>query len=139
MGTVIVNRHRETKMSSWQAPPFTASAEERVAWIEEQIQEGEAWLEGQQAYKDLPQNLKIFNAIFRDKTKSTLVSNGLKYDIRKFVETISEVREIGTYSSDAPQFKPFAEMINKVAKGVYLESAFNRYGAWLPLAKLQCG
>jgi len=126
MGTVIVNRHRETKTTSWQAPPFTASPEERMGWIEEQIQEGEAWLEGQQAYKDLPQNLKIFNAIFRDKTKSTLVSNGLKYDIRKFVETISEVREIGTYSSDAPQFKPFAEMINKVAKGVYLESAFPR-------------
>jgi hypothetical protein len=126
MGTVIVNRHRETTVTSWQVPPFESPAEDRVAWIEEQIQEGEAWLEGQTAYKQLPQNLKIFNAVFNDKTKSTLVSNGLKYDIRKFVETISEVREIGSYGSDAKQFKEYAEMINKVSKGVYLEAAFPR-------------
>lgn len=126
MGTLIVNRQREVKTMTWQAPPFESAAEDRMSWIEEQIQEGEAWLEGQRAYKELPRNLKIFNAIFNDKTKSTLVSNGLKYDIRKFVETISEVREIGSYGADAPQFKEFANMENKVARGVYLESAFPR-------------
>lgn len=127
MGTMIVNSfHEANKLTSWQVPPLESSAEERMGWIEEQIQEGEAWLEGQTAYKDLNKNLRIFNALFSDKTKSTLISNGLKYDIRKFVETISEVREIGSYSSDAAQFKAFAEMENKVAKGLYLESAFPR-------------
>lgn len=110
--------------TSWQVPPFTAPADERMGWIEEQLEEGEGWLSSQRAYKDLAKNIKIFDAIFDDKTKSTLVSNGLKYDIRKFIETISEVREIGSYSSDAVQFKPYAEMINKVASGVYLESQF---------------
>lgn len=127
MGTQIISRnYSDTRSTSWQVPPLEASAEVRLAWIEEQIQEGEAWLEGQTAYKDLHKNLKIFNALFSDKTKSTLVSNQLKYNIRKFVETISEVREIGSYGSDAPQFKAHANMVNKVAKAVYLEAAFPR-------------
>src|SRR5216684_4738438 len=123
MSTQVIMRPAQDgtrRMSSWQVPPFTASPQERMGWIEEQIEEGEGWLEGQSAYRNIGKNLRIFDAIFEDKTKSTLVSNGLKYDIRKFVETISEVREIGSYGSDAEQFKPFAEMVNKVAKGIYL-------------------
>src|SRR5271168_3511760 len=106
----------EQLATSWQVPSFDAPADVRQGWIEEQLEEGEGWLSNQRAYKDLPKNLKIFDAIFADKTKSTLVSNELKYNIRKFIETISEVREIGSYGSDAKQFKPYAEMINKVAK-----------------------
>jgi hypothetical protein len=112
--------------TSWQVPPFSAPADERMAWIEEQLEEGEGWLQNQRAYKDLAKNIKIFDALFDDKTKSTLVSNEMKYNIRKFIETISEVREIGSYSSDAKQFKSYANTINKVAKGVYLEASFPR-------------
>jgi len=114
------------KKLDWQVPKFDASAEDRYAWVNEQIQEGEGWLSGQTAYKNLGANLKIFDAVVSDKIKSTLVSNGLKYDLRKFVETISEVSEIAKYSSDAAQFKPFAEVVNKVAKGLYLEAQFPR-------------
>lgn len=117
---------REKSMSSWQVPPFTASADERMGWVEEQCQEGEGFLENQTAYKHLSKNIRIFDAIFDDKTRSTLISNGLKYDIRTFVETISEVREIGSYGSDAVQFKQYATMQNKVSRGVYLESYFPR-------------
>jgi hypothetical protein len=116
----------QNQATSWQVPSFVAPAEERAAWVEEQIQEGEGFLESQTAYKNIGKNLRIFDGIFEDKTKSTLISNGLKYDLRKFIETISEVREIGSYSSDAVQFKPLAEMVNKVAKGVYLEAQFPR-------------
>ena len=110
----------------WQVPPFTAPADERLAWIESQIQEGEGWLSNQKAYKELPRNIQIFDAVFKDNTKSTLVSNNLKYNLKKFVETVSDVREIGSYSSDAKQWKPFAGMINKTAKGIYIESQFPR-------------
>src|SRR5208337_2644929 len=112
------------KKLDWQVPKFDASAEDRYAWVNEQIQEGEGWLSGQTAYKNLGANLKIFDAVVSDKIKSTLVSNGLKYDLRKFVETISEVSEIAKYSSDAAQFKPFAEVVNKVAKGLTLKRNF---------------
>jgi hypothetical protein len=70
--------------------------------------------------------MAVFNGVFNDKTKSTLATNFLKYNIRKFVETISEVREIALFGSDATQYKPFAEMENRVAKAIYLESQFPR-------------
>lgn len=113
-------------MSSWQAPPFTASGEDRMAWIEEQIQEAEGWLEGQAAYRDIGKNLRIFEGVFNDQTRSTLSSNFLKYNIRKFVETVSEVREIATYGSDAPQYKPYAALANKLSNCVYIESQYPR-------------
>src|SRR6266481_7402892 len=110
-------------MSDWQVPPFLIKDKERiVAWVNEQIEEGEGWMESQHCYQQLGKNLRIFDAVFEDKTKSTLISNGLKYDIRKFVETISDVQEIGTYASDAVQYKAYANIENKVASGIYLES-----------------
>lgn len=110
----------------WQVPRFEEDAQKRAAWVEEQLQEGEGWLQDQRSYKDLSRNLKIFDGIIDDGVASSLVSNGLKYDIRKFIETIAEVREIGSFGSDAVQYKSFATMLNKVCKGIYLEAAFPR-------------
>ncbi len=110
----------------WQVPRFEEPADRRAAWVDEQLQEGEGWLEDQRSYKDLSRNLKIFDGVIDDCVGSNLTTNGLKYDIRKFIETISDVREIGSYSTDASQYRSFATMINKVCKGVYLEAAFPR-------------
>jgi hypothetical protein len=114
----------KTETVYWQVPPFEASPSEKVAWVEEQIKEGEGYLEGQACYRDLKKNLRVFDAIFEDKTKSSLVTNQLKYNIRKFCETLAEVREIAGFSSDVPAYKKMAEMLTKVSKCVYLESDF---------------
>jgi hypothetical protein len=114
----------EPETVQWQVPKFETSPQTRVGWVEEQIQEGEGFLEGQSCYKNLGANLRIFDAIFRDKSRSTLITNELKYDIRKFCETLAEVREIAGYGSDIPVYKQMAEMLTKVSKAVYLESDF---------------
>jgi hypothetical protein len=114
----------ELQTVNWQVPKFESSPSSRVGWVEEQIQEGEGFLEGQSCYKNLGTNMRIFDAIFRDKSRSILVTNDLKYDIRKFCETLSEVREIAGYGSDIPAFKQMAEMLTRVSKAVYLESDF---------------
>lgn len=116
--------NQQELMTDWQIPPFTASPESRMGYIEESIQESEGWLSGQKCYRDLGANMRVFDAIFNDKSKSTLVSNGLKYDCRKFISKLSQVREIGTYGADAPQWKAYAEMENRMAKYVYLKSQF---------------
>jgi hypothetical protein len=108
----------------WQCPPFEASPSRKIAWIEEQIKEAEGWLQGQSSYKNLATNLKIFNGIFTDKTKSVLVTNELRYAVTKFCTTLAEIREIATYGSDVPAYKKMAEMLTKVSKCVYLESDF---------------
>jgi hypothetical protein len=140
LGTIVLTGPTDL-YSSWQVPPFEASPEERLNWVEEQIQEGEGYLSGQRSYKNLPKNLEIYEGIIKDKNKSTLCTNYLKFNIRKFVETISEVREIATYGSDAAQFKPFCEVLNKVAKAVYLESDFpdKLAGALLYASVMGCG
>lgn len=88
------------------------------------IREGEGYLEGSACYKNLGVNMRVFDAIFSDKTKSTLITNSLKYNIRKFCETLAEVREIAAYSSDVPSFKAMADMLTKVSKCAYMESDF---------------
>jgi hypothetical protein len=108
----------------WQCPKWEASPTEKIAWIEEQIKEGEGYLSNQPSYTHLARNMRIFDGVFKDKTKSGLVTNQLKYNIRKFCETLAEVREIAGFSSDLPQFKKMAEMLTKVSKCVYLESDF---------------
>ena len=88
------------------------------------IREGEGYLSGMKAYQDFNKNLRVFDGIFRDKSKSSLVTNQLRYNVTKFVTTLSEVREIATFGSDLPNYKKMAEMLTKVSKCVYLESDF---------------
>lgn len=114
----------KNETSSWQAPAFWSHPEEIYSWVESQIQEGEGFLEAQKCYKDLAKNLRVFNAVFTDNCRSALVTNNLKYDIRKFCETLAQVREIAGYGSDNPSYKKMAEMLTKVSKCVYLESDF---------------
>jgi hypothetical protein len=44
--------------------------------------------------------------------------------VRKFVETISDVREIATFGSGAEQFKDIVKMFNDVVKYIYRDSDF---------------
>lgn len=105
-------------------PNFESPSSVKIGWVDEMISEGEGFLAGQSCYKNLSSNMRVFDAIFKDKSRSTLVTNKLKYDIRKFCETLAQVREIAGYGSDHPAFKGIAEMLTKVSKAVYLESDF---------------
>ncbi len=122
----VVLREVEKQTSSWQVPPFEQSLTHALGWVEEAIQEGEGYLSGQRSYKNIATNMRIFEGIFNDRSRSTLITNFLKYNIRKFVETISDVREIGILGSDAAQYKPLAEIENSVLKCIYTESQFPR-------------
>ncbi len=108
----------------WQVPPFDAAPDKIMGWLEESVQEGEGAMEKLRPFTNLDRNMRIFNGVFKDRARSELNSNALGYNFRKMVETISDIREIGTYGSDAPQFKEYAEVHNRVAKGIYLESDF---------------
>jgi hypothetical protein len=114
--------HLETV--SWQAPQFEAPASTKIGWIEDMLSESEGWLSGQKSYKNLASNLTVFNGIFKDKAKSVLVTNALRYSVTKFVTTLAEIREIASYGSDVKSYKQMAEMLTKVSKCVYLESDF---------------
>jgi hypothetical protein len=126
LSSVIFFRGDIPDKQAWQPPPFESDPEKRFGYIEEQIEEGEGFLSGQRVYKNFGHSLRLFNGIFADRTNSTLCSNFLKFNIRKFVEVLSEIREIGTFASDAKQYKSYAEMTNKVLKAIYTESQYPR-------------
>lgn len=122
--SVVIKQVESQQVSYFQPPPFEETLLKGVGWVEEAIQEGEGYLSGQKSYKNLANNMNLFDGIYMDRSRSTLNTNFLKYNIRKFVEMISDVREIGTLGTDAPQFKQYADIENGVIKAVYQESAF---------------
>jgi hypothetical protein len=116
---------REKRQYEWQVPEMESSPETRMGWVEDMLKESNNYQDSMSFFSKLSDSLRIFDAVVGDKTtKSTLVTNKLKMDIRKFVQALSDVREIGLYGSDVPSHKPYAEMVNKVAKNLYLEADF---------------
>lgn len=111
----------ELKLMDWQCPAFEADAAVRQNWVIESVQEGENWLESQNISSS-EANLSLLSANGTERLKS----NSLKSDVRKFVETISDIREIATYGTGAAQFKSIVEMFNQVVKVVYQKSHFPR-------------
>lgn len=124
--SVVLWRGSEADKTHWQPPPFEADPEKRLGYLEEQIEEGEGVMSQQRVFKNFSKSMALFNGIFTDRSTSTLASNFLKFNIRKFVEVLSEIREIGTFGSDAKQYKSYAEMVNKVLKAIYTESQYPR-------------
>lgn len=110
----------EEKLLEWQCPALESSAKKRQGWVEEAVQEGEKWWESQPA-ADSEQFLNLLSC----KGTERLKSNSLKIDVRKFVETISDIREIATYGA-ADQFTSNVQMFNKLVQFVYQDSFFPR-------------
>lgn len=123
---VYLTGEPESKAMCWQVPKFETLPSERVGWIDESIQEGEGAMRYTKPFKNLGRNMRIFNGIFKDRARSGLYTNSMRYNMRKMVETISDIREIGTYGSDAPQFKEYAEVLNRTSKAIYLEGNYPR-------------
>src|SRR6266436_5216022 len=112
----------EQERHDWQVPNFEADPAKRQDWIESQIQDGEKWWESQEASG----SEKYLDLLSARGPEQAIKSNTLKSDIRKFVETISDIREIGTFGTGAEQFRKTAEMFNKVVKNIYRTSHFPR-------------
>lgn len=110
------------KFKDWQAPVFEADASERQGWVEGQINDGDAWWQSQSVAADADANVRLLGCTGPYKLKT----NNLKSDIRKFVETISDIREIATLGSGAEQFKEQVNTYNQVFKHIYHTSFFPR-------------
>lgn len=113
--------NRAITLKDWQAPNFEATPERRQDWTEEAVQEGGMWWDAQPGSKSEPL-LKLLGCEGPEKLKT----NSVKPDIRKFVETISDIQEIATYGTGAEQFKGIVQMYNKILKFVFQDSYFPR-------------
>lgn len=110
----------QKKLTDWQCPTFESTPAQRQGWTEEAVQEGETWWDHQVASAS-ERDLDLLSCKGPEKLKS----NSVKADIRKFVETISDIREIATFAG-AEQFKDYVQLFNDVVKFVYSDSYFPR-------------
>lgn len=112
----------EQKLQDWQVPNLEEDAAKRQSWVEEQIQDGDNWWQSQSVASNAEANVALLGCNGPEKLKS----NNLKGDIRKFVETIADIREIATLGTGAEQFKSIVEMYNRIFKHIYHTSYFAR-------------
>ena len=110
----------QKQLTDWQVPNFESTPGQRQNWVEEAVQEGEVWWDHQPSAAS-----ESFLELLSCRGTEKLKSNSVKPDIRKFVETISDIREIATYDG-AEQFKEYVQLFNDVVKFVYSDSFFPR-------------
>ena len=92
----------ELETVQWQVPTFEARTARVWDGLKSRFRKAKAFSKANPATETSLPNMRVFDGIFRDKSRSTLITNELKYDIRKFCETLAEVREIAGYGSDIP-------------------------------------
>jgi hypothetical protein len=109
------------KYVEWQAPPREAAGTYRRGWFDELTQNGERFVQAQPGTKNIQKNIRLLMGLGQDRD---LESNLLQPDIRTFVETITDLRQIATMGSRAAQFKKNVALYNDVFRFVFWDSNF---------------
>lgn len=109
------------RYTEWQAPPRTATGIARSGWINELIQNGDRFVQEQPGIRNINQDIKLLMGLDQD---NQLKSNTLQSDIRTFVETIADLRQIATLGSKADQFKKNVALYNDIMKFIFWDSGF---------------
>ncbi len=109
------------QLFSWQAPPRESTGEYRVGWFNELVQNGDNWVQAQPGIRNLNRDIQLLMGTGQDRD---MESNLLQPDIRTFVETITDLRQIATMGSQAPQFKKNVALYNEVFKFIFWDSEF---------------
>ena len=110
----------------WQPPSRLEPGKKRWGWIDEIVQEGEAWLQSQPFWKDLGRAEDIIRGKEMDKAdenRSDLTSNRLKRIGREQVASISDVRyPEDVWLSDNKSYAGELAMFSKLARACWYEA-----------------
>ena len=113
--------HGGPKVMEWQCPPSETDPYRKKAWFDELVQNGDRWLQGQPGIRNSVDDIRL---LIGDDQDNQLKSNTLQSDIRTFVETITDLRQIATMGSRAPQTKKIVSVYNDVFKYTFWDSEF---------------
>ena len=105
----------------WQAPPVESGGTYIKGWVDELVQSGDRWVRDQQGTKTVEQDIRLLLGLNQD---NAMKSNMLMPNIRTFVETISNLRQIATLGSTGEQFKQYVDTYNRSLKHVYWASEY---------------
>jgi hypothetical protein len=98
----------------------------KLGWLDESVQEGQAWIKSQRGFGDFRKSLDIISGRDLGRSvpdyRSRISTNRLKRNISEIVNTLAKLRPMWGYHSDNKAYKDQAEMMNKVTRAWYLES-----------------
>lgn len=109
------------QLKSWQAPPREATGEYKCGWIAELIANGDNWIQSQPGIRNINNDIQL---LMGSGQQRDMESNLLQPDIRTFVETITDLRQIATMGSKADQFKKNVALYNDIFKFIFWDSQF---------------
>jgi hypothetical protein len=109
------------KVYDWQMPPVETPGEFRKGWLDELVQNGDRFLQAQPGIRNSVDDIRLLIGEDQD---NQLKSNTLQSDIRTFVETITDLRQIATMGSRAEQTKKIVSVYNDVFKYTFWDSEF---------------
>ncbi len=109
------------RVISWQAPPREASGSLIAGWFSDLTSQGDNWVQNQPGIANLTNDIQLLMGTGQDRD---MPSNLLQPDIRSFVETITDLRQIATMGSKAEQSKKTVALYNDVFKFVFWDSLY---------------
>ncbi len=116
----------------WQCPPSAVDESHRLGWLNETVEEGQAWIRSQRGSGDFYKALETISgrdtstSLQRPDYRSKVNPNRLKRNVREVVGALAKLRPMWGYHSDNSAYKGQAEMMNKVTKAWYLEAFADR-------------
>lgn len=115
----------------WQVPPQGSAESYKIGWLNDCIEEGQAWYKSQRGItEDVRRALDTIagrdtSRAIASEYRSRVAPNRLKRNMREVVGTLSKLRPMWGYHTDNEAYKSQAEMMNKVTRAVYLEQFFD--------------
>lgn len=106
---------------SWQAPPRETPGYQIKGWFDELVQTGDAFVQSQPGISNLSNDIQLLMGTGQDRD---MPSNLLQPDIRSFVETITDLRQIATMGSKAEQSKKTVALYNDIFKFIFWDSLY---------------
>jgi hypothetical protein len=106
---------------SWQAPARETPGYQIAGWFGDLTATGDNWVQNQPGIANLTNDIQLLMGTGQDRD---MASNLLQPDIRSFVETITDLRQIATMGSKAEQSKKTVAVYNDIFKFVFWDSLY---------------
>jgi hypothetical protein len=119
------------KLYEWQCPSHACAESKKIGWLNETIEEGQAWLRSQRGFSDYNKARDVIagkDTSIRQPAsyRSHINPNRLKRNIKEVVGTLAKLRPDCGYHSDNAAYSASAAMFNKVSRAWYLEAMADR-------------
>jgi hypothetical protein len=116
-----IMRAETDKVFSWQAPAREDLAYKVKGYFDDLVAQGDNWVSNQPGIANLTNDIQLLMGTGQDRD---MPSNLLQPDIRTFIETITDLRQIATMGAKAEQSKKTVALYNDIFKFVFWNSLY---------------